>query len=158
MSEKNKTYILEFMNGILYDEKNIEKNSDNKDYLDNMEDFSELRIHKILYFLYGFFYKKYKVDLFDANFQAWMYGPVEINYRYKNHKEEGFEISFTNNQSEFVYNTLKNLMKQSTWDLVELSHLTKPWKDISKSGRRFAKIPNELIKEYFLNLEGSNEE
>lgn len=42
---------------------------------------SELHIHKILFILYGAFYKEFNKELFNQNFQAWKYGPVEIDYR-----------------------------------------------------------------------------
>ena len=69
---------------------------------DNMEqiDISELHMHKILFILYGKFLSKFNIELFNANFLAWKYGPVEIDYR--NKKLEKFNnISLSNEQFNF---------------------------------------------------------
>ena len=50
---------------------------------------SELQMHKILYLLFGEFYKKFNKTLFkNSNFEAWKLGPVEVDFRwgFKNKK------------------------------------------------------------------------
>ena len=37
---------------------------------------SELRFHKLLYFIAGWYYREYKELLFENEFEAWAYGPV----------------------------------------------------------------------------------
>ena len=75
---------------------------------DGMEeiDISELHMHKILFILYGKFLSKFNIELFNANFLAWKYGPVEIDYR--NKKLEKFNnISLTSEQFNFLNFILK---------------------------------------------------
>ena len=43
---------------------------------------SELQMHKMLFLIYGRFYNQYNIELWQPNFEAWKYGPVEINYRH----------------------------------------------------------------------------
>ncbi|MDE5767016.1 MAG: DUF4065 domain-containing protein, partial [Malacoplasma sp.] len=54
---------------------------------------SELFMHKILFFIYGGFFKNFKKNLFEPNFEAWKYGPVEIDYRkeFKKNKKSSFQ-------------------------------------------------------------------
>ena len=49
----------------------------------NTNDMSNLKLQKLLFFAYKDYYQKNKLELFDDNFQAWIYGPVLPNV-YKN--------------------------------------------------------------------------
>ncbi len=152
-----KSFIKEEMDKILYridNDDSINKSFSEKQ-IENMNDFSELKMHKMLYFIYGLYYKKYGKELFDAKFQAWRYGPVEVNYRYKSNKGIGFEISFNENESEYISSILEKFMLLDTWTLVEMTHETTPWKLAYDTGKRFAEISNNSIKEYFKNLENN---
>ncbi|MDE5545245.1 MAG: SocA family protein [Malacoplasma sp.] len=118
---------------------------------------SELFIHKMLYFAYGYFYAEFNKELFaDANFQAWKYGPVEIDVRekFKNNKKisgiKKFNIEINEKEEKFLKRIIKNLLNFSTWKIVDLSHFTAPWKNNFKADSPWEKIPNNEIKKYFI--------
>lgn len=48
---------------------------------DMKESISNLRLKKILFFLYGYYWKADKKEIIDIDFEAWHYGPV-INELY----------------------------------------------------------------------------
>lgn len=146
-SKKEKYYLLELMDEVIFENKD---KLDNK-LIENLKDFTELKVHKILYFLYGFHFSKNDEELFEPNFQAWRYGPVEINYRY-NSPKKAFKLMLVPDNKEKVKRILSTLMIKDVWELVELSHSTKPWKDAFGNGRTFSVIPKESIKEYFKGI------
>ncbi len=91
---------------------------------------SELVMHKVLFFVYALFYKKYSIELFIPNFESWTYGPVEIRYR-KIHNncsidcKSFFNICNLNNeQTIFLNSIIEKLLKTNIWDLVDWSHST----------------------------------
>lgn len=102
---------------------------------------SELHIHKILFILYGAFHKEFNKELFNPNFQAWKYGPVEIDFRkyFTNRKLNNinqndedlynkFNYVLNNNQEKnFLKKVTTNLLKFSPWSLVEYTHSLDAW-------------------------------
>lgn len=52
---------------------------------------TNLKLQKILYFLYGFYYFVTKDELFDEEFEAWAYGPV-VRKSYVDYSMFGAEI------------------------------------------------------------------
>lgn len=149
------------MNLIKYIEKindGIGNNFSGKSDLENIG-ISELHMHKILFHLYGAFYKHFNKELFNANFEAWKYGPVEINYRkiIKNKTNENnyFKLSFSLSEEERIYldELIVILLKKSAWTLVELSHRIPAWKNNFRENKNHCKIPNNEIKESFLRIE-----
>ena len=97
---------------------------------------SELHMHKILFIIYGGFYTKFKKELFEPNFEAWKYGPVEIDYRslykeninFKNKKNK-FDFTFDNKtQIDYLEKLVKKLLKFSPWSLVDYTHSLEIWK------------------------------
>ena len=77
--------------------------------LDNQENkISELFMHKILFFIYGGFYKNFKKDLFEPNFETWKYGPVEIDYRKEFKKDENSSFKKFNLDKLKLNNEEKN--------------------------------------------------
>lgn len=122
---------------------------------------SELQMHKILFILYGAFYKHFEKELFNANFEAWKYGPVEINYRkYCNESSsdyylKNFDIKFTltKKQNEYLNKLINILLKKSVWTLIELTHLIPAWKNNFKENESHCKIPNKDIHKSFKSIE-----
>lgn len=108
---------------------------------------SELQVHKILYILYGNFYSKFSKELFDAKFQAWQYGPVELDYRKKNNHK--FNLSLEEEEYAFVAKTVKNLLRFSPWALVYFTHNTDPWKKNYEKGKNNISISNVDIQKWF---------
>ena len=116
---------------------------------DQMKDnpVSELHMHKILFILYGSFYSKFNKDLFDANFEAWKYGPVEIDYR--NNKLDKFNISLLDEELNYVKKLSKSLVRSNPWLLVENTHDMLCWINNYDENKVNCKIPNEQIKQEF---------
>ncbi|MDE6894503.1 MAG: DUF4065 domain-containing protein [Malacoplasma sp.] len=120
---------------------------------------SELFMHKILFFIYGGFYKNFQKDLFEPNFEAWKYGPVEIDYRkeFKKNNEPNFQkfnlnkLKLNNEEKKYLKTTLSNLLKNSPWNLVSISHDTIAWKN-RYSPDSNNKIFKEDIIESFKNI------
>ena len=94
---------------------------------------SELHMHKILYLLFGLFYRKFKRDLFaGANFEAWKYGPVEVDFRiaFKNKTLKGltkFNLVLTKAEIVFLTKLTKKFLCYSPWLLVDIAHASDPW-------------------------------
>lgn len=116
----------------------IEKNNSNlnrstKEFELEENNVSELHIHKILFIVYGAFYTKFNRELFEPNFQAWKYGPVEINYRnyVKNNDQSSlkkFNIVLNDNKEKvYLSNLIIKLLKFSPWSLVDYTHSLDAW-------------------------------
>lgn len=122
---------------------------------------SELQMHKILFILYGAFYKHFKKELFDANFEAWKYGPVEVNYRKcfkkdqinRDYKNFDIKIKLLKKESEYLDELINILLKKSVWTLVELTHLIPAWKNNFNENKQNCKIPKEDIFKSFEAIE-----
>ena len=114
---------------------NEENNNLNQSNTSEFEEnnISELHIHKILYILFGKFYKEFSKNLFNnPNFEAWKFGPVEIDFRRswksKTWKEiEKFNISLNPKELVFIKKWLKKLLCYSPWTLVEITHTSDAW-------------------------------
>ena len=93
--------------------------------VENLNDVSELKIHKILYFAYGKFGNLHNGEklIKNAKFESWRHGPVEINYR----NNQNINLIFNESQRESLENIILKLIKYNVWTLVDLSHRTDPW-------------------------------
>ncbi len=122
----------------------------NKNVLKNKEfgEITELHMHKILYFLFGYFWKEYKKELFSPDFEAWKYGPIEINYR-NNELEKFDDLSLDKNELKFIDGIIFGLLKYDVWSLVDESHKTSPWINNFDENVEHIKIDKEEIKKYF---------
>jgi len=117
---------------------------------------SELVMHKILYFIYGGFYKNFKKELWNAKFEAWPYGPVEVQYRaYKyddnpDYKEFLFDESDYNKEEiKYLKKLIIGLIKMGTYNVVEFSHRTDPWINNFNKEKKSNQITNNEIKDFF---------
>ncbi len=121
--------------------------SDNEECLKTS--ISELMIHKVLYIIYGAFYKKFYRELFVPKFVAWKYGPVEIEYREANKLNKDtsnhFEVSVNDEEREYLQNLISRLLWFSPWFLVELTQDTKAWSKNYVEGCS-NEIPNQEIQ------------
>ncbi len=145
MENKNGNYLVALTEEVI-----VKANKESNPNISEMNKNSELKIHKILYFLYGFYYAKYNKELFDADFQAWRYGPVEQHYRYGSRKD--FYLNYELDEEDFIIEKLEKLMATNAWDLVDFSHETKPWIDANSKQEMYTTIPNEEIQSYFVGL------
>ncbi|WP_019132667.1 Panacea domain-containing protein [Peptoniphilus obesi] len=138
---------------------------------------TNLKLQKVLYFLYGFYYAITKKELFDENFEAWAYGPVVrksyINYSMygaeiipphnnyldllfdKNSKYssesnvEYFNTIFEEKSKKTIDDILDLMLNISTMKLVDLSHdKGGPWYKSYEKGNKKA-INKCLILNYF---------
>ncbi|GGO39831.1 putative phage-associated protein [Staphylococcus hominis] len=128
---------------------------------EEIENISPLRLQKTLYFLFAYYgasygqlskSKEYKVTqneslnlpeyLFDAQFEAWQYGPVirdvyvsnkySLDYNDIDFSMSNFEIEDKTMQqeiTEYLREIIKSTLKISDFGLVERSHEDKEWKN-----------------------------
>lgn len=115
---------------------------------------SPIKLQKSLYFLFAYYGATYgsigedisrddKIEettiypkyLFDANFEAWKYGPV-IYEVYSKNKSVGYQAEsfIPENPQEaevisYINETFQQLNEISDFGLVERSHLDEAWKD-----------------------------
>lgn len=132
-----------------YKKLNLEKNAlANEFNIPVSKEISRMKLNKILYFMYGYFWKEFEKELYDANFEAWKCGPIEVNY------ESVETILLNKKELEKIKHFSKNLLSYSTWYLIEQSQLTSPWErnfTISEKGKCLkTKISNEDIKKFFM--------
>lgn len=118
------------------------------------QNLSPIKLQKSLYFLFAYYGATYgsigkdlsndnKIEettvypkyLFNANFEAWKYGPV-IHEVYSKNKDNGYEAEkyepVDSKETEvlsYLNETFKQLNEISDFGLVERSHLDKSWKE-----------------------------
>lgn len=117
---------------------------------------SELQIHKILFLEYGMFYNKFHKELFNPHFEAWKYGPVEVNYR-KNINNpmvltELFSVSLNEEEFKYLKQLSKDLIQISPWTLVDVTHTLDSWIKNYKDGSSHQSINPKDIREDFKNF------
>ena len=119
---------------------------------------TNLRLQKMLYFAQGWYMARYGKTLFDAEFQAWEFGPVvpAIYHKYKvngstgiSDHEELSEGVFTEEEMALLIEAASEFDNYATSKLVEKSHSTTPWLN-ARSGRGNV-IRNDDILAYFEN-------
>lgn len=131
---------------------------------------SQVRLHKTLYLLYAFYggtygsleihseiEKSYPKELFDAEFEAWKYGPViyEVFINKKNGQYDNldhlkpFEPE-TKQQKDiliFIDELLTQIDQMSDFSLIDRVRQDQSWKDIYKQGREIMNN-QDIIHEY----------
>lgn len=138
----------------------LKKADFNHDVFDVFE-FKHLKLHKILYFLYGLYYSETKTELFTDDFVAYRHGPVVVeiyktikqkypNKPYANLNEDLFgdaaALNLSAENTKTVNGILDKLYQFSAWRLVELSHMPgSPWQATEQS----KVIDKAAIHEYF---------
>lgn len=117
------------------------------------EKISNLRLQKILFFLYGYYWKETNKEIININFEAWTYGPV-VKPLYNFLKDCGSNGIAIDRFQEFdspkydkkIFEKILNHLSQfSTMRLVSASHDTEPWLKTPNS----CIIDNKLIKKWF---------
>lgn len=112
-----------------------------------IDEITELKVHKTLYFAYGIFYGLYHLELFNPNFEAWRYGPVEVNYRYRFGND--LKLFYEEEYQDDIDGIFTKLLNADVWDLVDFSHETPPWKNAWERGVAFSKMDNNDIRIHF---------
>lgn len=147
---------------------------------ENEESITNLKLQKILYFLYGSYYAMTCEELFSDSFEAWAYGPVVrssyINYSifgaetipphnnylnllfdkevgYNSELNEQFYIKLFNDKTmDLINDTLDVLIKLPAMKLVEISHKEGgPWSKFYERGNKKL-IKKDYLLEYFASL------
>lgn len=130
-------------------------------------DCTHLELQKLLYFYWCEYFKKYKKDIFENDFQAWKYGPV-IPEIYDNYKIYGKEkIHCSDNEKLIISSRLVSLVdynkiirildiimekyeKHGASALVDKTHESgTPWDVVYRKGDgENSIIPKDLIINY----------
>lgn len=104
---------------------------------------SNLKLQKMLYFLFGYYCKKYDEYLFEDDFVAWKLGPVilDVYFSFNNNISnpicESFDVDLelSSDRVSFIDKKIEELQVKSTWELVEESHKTTPWINAFAKGK-----------------------
>ena len=142
-----------------------EGGEESKDFLyirNNRKNITNLKLQKLMYFVEIYYMVKetYEKELFDSNWSAWDYGPVNqtlYNYFKKfgsldiaitdDERKKGDAISSIN--KEYIQRVYRTFGGLSAFDLVTLTHLkNSPWYKIRNSNSHhynFQKLNDSVI-------------
>lgn len=114
-----------------------------------------LKLQKLLYLAQGWSYVWDNKPLFQSEFEAWQYGPVNVDiYDYfKSYgraeipEHEGWVCQFGDMDSKETLDAIwEKYCSHSAFELVEITHKQEPWK---LAYLRRGTIKNSDIKKYF---------
>lgn len=148
-------------------------------------DISPLKLHKALYLLFAMWggnaaiinadidkgqgtvelTDKVPTLLFDTKFEAWKYGPVDIDV-YDRYKENGYQgdiqsltdlttvsQDFLNILMPFIDSVLKQVFDINDFSLVSITQEDKVWKSAYEDHKNLVMNNEDIIKEYKEKLE-----
>lgn len=133
---------------------------------DERKPVSNLKLQKMLYFLYGWYYAEFKKILFNDNFVAWKLGPIvqDVYFEYSKYianpicENHNVKLDLNDEEMVFIDEKIEKLKLKSARDLVNESHVTEPWKNTFDSGAGKGDIiPSKTIQKYFSRVKNSNE-
>lgn len=113
-----------------------------------------LKLQKLLYLAQGWSYVWDNKAAFYDEFEAWQYGPVneKVYETFKKYgrseipEKEGINFLDDFDVKETLEAIWNEFGKKTAYDLVDLTHEQKPWRDAYSRG---TKITNSSIKQYF---------
>lgn len=113
-----------------------------------------LKLQKILYYCQGFSYLWDNQKLFEEDFEAWEYGPVnrEVYYEFRKYgqsiipKYEGEDYTKNTESKDTIEAVWNNFKRYSAFDLVAMTHAEKPWREAYNNR---GVISKGTIKMYF---------
>ncbi|MDF2881994.1 MAG: hypothetical protein K0R54_2551 [Clostridiaceae bacterium] len=118
---------------------------------------SNLQLQKILYYIQGGFYRHFKKPAFHDEITAWRHGPVveEVYFEYNNYVASKINVNIKNNVPHFytsselslINRIIERLREKSPWELVDMTHRERPWKEAYVFED---KISKKSIEEWFL--------
>ena len=127
------------------------------------EPISNLQLQKILYFIQGEYLSKIGKPLFEADFEAWQYGPVirSVYSKYCGYGASDIVMlnapteKLTQNIRDFIDPIIKELREKDAWELVKQSHMQGgAWDQTFRGGEgKYYVIPKDEIKKEFLSRE-----
>ncbi|MEZ8370213.1 Panacea domain-containing protein [Vibrio splendidus] len=118
-------------------------------------------LQKILYYSQGFYLAEYDEPLFDAEFDAWQFGPVNNSiwgrfreFGYNNlYVSPGAETNTLDNAKKaFLSAILATFLVLGQSKLIDMSHTDYTWESNYIAGIN-KRIPQEQIKEFFNNFD-----
>ena len=168
-----------YMISLFENEKNNElsdiSKAGNAEEASNKAIISNLKLQKLMYFVEAYYMNKYNDNsLYNSEWSAWNYGPVNMSLYNYYRKYGSVEISLNENERnqindlppknidciKKVYDVLGQF---SAFDLVTLTHLKgSPWYEIKESNSYdFEKLNGSIIdkartKEWFMNIFGKS--
>lgn len=122
---------------------------------------SNLKLQKLLYFVWIDFFKQTKRRLFENEICAWQYGPVvpDVYYEYCKYASSNLVLDENINiishyDANIIDDVLQDYIDLSAFDLVNRSHAAElPWATIYQNGVGNRKnIPFSLIEESTTNV------
>jgi uncharacterized phage-associated protein len=129
-TEKQETTVFDVVDFILdYAKKTLNKE-------ESYYDVSNMKLQKLLYYLYSKYFVLTGKSLFQNKFEAWPHGPVypEVYAEYKRFGNQNIEINnvskikFSLEDRKTMERVLKDYISASAFDLREQSHKELPWK------------------------------
>lgn len=124
----------------------------------NEKNITNLVLQKIMYYVQGYFLKKFNLLAFNSNINKWPYGPVVpdayydyyINGAKPIYIDEEFRDTYLNNINNKKHSVLLNkiidsCMEMSASTLVEKTHCEKPW----SSTQMRSEISENKILDFF---------
>ena len=115
-------------------------------YYQKRASLTSLKLQKLLYLAQGWSYVWDNKPLFCNEFEAWQYGPVNVDGRDEIPASEAEQYEFDNDTKETLEAIWEEFGSYSAFQLVEITHCQEPWKDAYLAN---ATIKNSNIKEYF---------
>ncbi len=125
---------------------------------DNEKEITNLVLQKILYYVQGYFLKKFKRPAFNSSINKWPYGPVVpdayydycINGAYaiyidKKDKENSLDAIKDKNHLTLLNYIVDYCIKMNVGDLIEKTHKEAPW--VSSNMR--SEISKQQIYDFF---------
>lgn len=114
---------------------------------------TNLKLQKILYYVQGYFFRKFDKEAFPEEIYCWQYGPVVpiAYYEYNIFGSKpltsvnGYAIELTLEESEVIEKIIAKCQKIASSSLVDKTHSETPWKN-AFSGQIITK---QAIKKYF---------
>lgn len=128
----------------------------NLSYGENYYSLTPLKLQKILYYVQGWSYVWDGVPVFDEEFEAWQYGPVnrEVYEKFKEYKnreipqaEGRIPANAKQSELETIESVWRDYGDETASNLVSMTHSEAPWREAYQSG---SNITNEAIREYFV--------
>lgn len=145
----------------------------NKYKNDYSDDITPIKLQKGLYFLFAFWggmirkakndllsseldIKKYDEYLFEPNFEAWTYGPVDYDI-YSEFEYDNEMFSIEQNKTlicdkftrSFIDNYLDRIFITNDFGLIDLSYEDNAWKNVYNDPMKHIKMnPESIINEY----------
>ena len=116
---------------------------------------TNLKLSKMLYYIYGWYYAKFNKRLFKECFAAWKLGPVVTDVYFEYSEKiaeplfaEEIELELSANE-EFELNKMINILKnKTTWDLIKASRKTSAYIETYYS-KPHAIISDRKIRMFF---------